>query len=104
MDADGLLLLGQLCSQLLHSPALLHSSVPCQAHWDGHAKWKSPCEDDPTKRVALADVPRWAAPYAIGKETWPFEQITSGEGPYYWPQVFRRAANLYSNASYEAIV
>ena len=31
------------------------------------------------------------------------DQITDGEAPYYWPQVFRRAANLYRNSSYEAI-
>merc|ERR1711879_892426 len=68
------------------------------------AKWKSPCENDPKKQVSLVDVPRWAAPYASGRQKWPFEQITSGEEPYYWPHVFRRAANLYNNASYEAIV
>lgn len=78
--------------------------MPCRAKWDGHAKLDSPCKADPTKQVSLADVPSWAAPFALGKEKWPFQQISSGDEPYYWPQVFQRAANLYSNASYEAIV
>merc|ERR1712228_667384 len=83
MDAAGLLMLARLCSQLPDFPDLMHASVPCRAKWDGHAKWKSPCKDDSSKRVSLADVPSWAAPYALGKLKWPFQQITRGEEPYY---------------------
>merc|ERR1712039_624159 len=90
MDADRLLTLAQLCLQLTASPDVLHAKVTCRDKWDGHARWKSPCKDDPSKQVSLVDVLNWAAPYVQGKESWPFQQISTGEYPYYWPQVFRR--------------
>ena len=75
--------------------------------------------------MTLADIPSWAAPYARGEKKWPFAQISDDDAPYYWAQVappslarcvpaiqvncanaqvFRRSANLFANASYEAIV
>jgi hypothetical protein len=54
--------------------------------------------------VAVEDVPRWAAPFVRGAAKWPFRQISDGDAPYYWAQVYRRAANLFQNRSYEAIV
>jgi hypothetical protein len=115
MDADGLLVLGQLCSQsIAPSPAgsqdagIIHATVPCKYKRGGknhHNHCEAAAAKDPgAARVSLADVPKWAAPRVLGTIKWPFKQITDGEAPYYWPQVFRRAANLYRNSSYEAIV
>jgi hypothetical protein len=106
MDADGLLILAQLCLQLPSTPRnLLTARVPCHTKSKGKAKWgEDLCKADPTKTVALADVPRWAAPFVRGDAKWPFVQISSDDAPYYWAEVFRRAANLFGNSSYEDIV
>eukprot|EP01052_Picozoa_sp_SAG31_P028367 SAG31_NODE_2731_length_5175_cov_1.794129_4_plen_447_part_00 len=101
MDADGLLILAQLCNDT----NLLHATVPCATKTKGPEHWaRHLC--DSSSRVSLVDVPEWAARFAAGREGWPsgFKQISGDEAPYYWPQVFRRAANLYKNASYENVV
>ena len=105
MDADGLLILAQLCAQTPNAPDVIHTSTPC-FDWKKRSKhkWYSPCKDNSSLRVTLADVPDWAAPYAANVTAWPFRQITSYEYPYYWAHVFRRAANLFHNATYERIV
>ena len=108
MDADGLLMLAQLCLPVVGTTQdLLNAVVPCDTKGKGKAHWgEDLCKANRSLLVSLSDVPRWAArfvgPHASSK--WPFEQISSDDAPYYWAQVFRRAANLYQNSSYEAIV
>ena len=86
-------------------PATLSARVPCHTKSKGRARWgEDLCKADPSLTVAVEDVPRWAAPFVRGAAKWPFRQISDGDAPYYWAQVYRRAANLFQNRSYEAIV
>lgn len=108
MDADGLLIVAQLCLHVPGAPHnLLTAAVGCDTKSKGKAHWgKDLCKANHSLSVRLADVPIWAAQF-IGPDApskWPFEQISSNDAPYYWAQVFRRAANLYHNAGYEAVV
>lgn len=108
MDADGLLMLAALCIRAGHAPEqLLTQAVPCDTKKKGRARWgEDLCKANRSLSVSLADVPSWAARYVGPRASskWPFEQISSDDAPFYWAQVFRRAANLYRDAGYEAIV
>ena len=109
MDAHGLLIIANLCRSRVLPPQsdVLYARVLCSNHKGGKWKWDSPCQRNASLTVGMSDIVRWAAAHAATTTTstaWPFAQITSGEFPYYWAQVFRLAANLYQDASFEAIV
>ena len=81
--------------------------MQCNSKKKGKWKWDSPCQTNASATVSVTDIVDWAAEHADRTNTsttWPFPQITGGEFPFYWAQIFRRAANLYQNASLEAIV
>merc|ERR1719191_1293925 len=94
-NSEGLLHMGGRCEKII--PGIIRQRVACKHDFDSHAAWGSNCKEDGTQLVSLEDIVIWATPYVAGSREWKWDQIKGGEAPYFWPRVFRKAANLYGN-------